>query len=450
VDEFRLLGPLEAAVAGRPVRLAASKPRALLALLLLHRNHVVPTERLIDDLWGDDPPARATKTLQVYVSQLRKELGADRLVTRPPGYELHVVDGELDLDRFEALAAAAREELARGEADAAAARLREALALWRGPALREFRAEPFAEAAADRLEDMRLAALEDRLHAELEAGAAAAAIPDLEALVDAEPLRERPRELLMLALYRSGRQADALELFRRTRELYVKELGIEPGASLRELERAMLRQDPALQAPSPERKPRAVPAGAPPRRRTLAILVSAGVLAAAALVTALLLHGGGSSSGSPPARENPELRSFVYKVENFLAQSHDGRSEVKQAIAGALDCSIPAQVAAAQLDHVQRNRQSLLEQLAALQVPSGDAALRSSDLLQRATHASIAADWIYRDWLRARTSCPSGSRPPAPARAADGRATALKRQFLAAFDPLAKQFGRRVWRADEF
>jgi DNA-binding SARP family transcriptional activator len=451
VDEFRLLGPLEAVVAGRPIRLAAAKPRALLALLLLHRNHVVPTERLIDDLWGDDPPARATKTLQVYVSQLRKELGADRLVTRPPGYELRVTDGELDLDRFEALAAAAREELARDDAGAAAAGLREALALWRGPALREFRAEPFAEPAADRLEDMRLAAFEDRLHAELVTGAGAAVIPDLEALVDAEPLRDRPRELLMLALYRSGRQADALELFRRTRELYVKELGIEPGSSLRELEGAMLRQDPVLQAPSPARTMPAAPADAPSsRRRTLAVVIGAGVLAAAALATALLLHGGGSSSGSPPASENPELRSFAYKVENFLAQSHDGRVEVKRAIAGALDCSIPAQVAAAQLDHVQRNRQSLLEQLAALQVPSGDAALQASNLLQRASHASIAADWIYRDWLRARTSCPRGSRAPAAARAADARATALKKQFLVVFDPLAKQFGRRVWRADEF
>jgi DNA-binding SARP family transcriptional activator len=450
VDEFRLLGPVEAVVAGKPVRLAAAKPRALLALLLLHRNEVVPTERLIDDLWGDDPPARATKTLQVYVSQLRKELGANRLVTRPPGYELRVAEGELDLDRFGALAAAARGELARGNAGVAAAGLRDALALWRGPALREFRAEPFAEGAAHRLDDMRLAALEDRLHAELEAGAAAAVIPDLEALVDAEPLRDRPRELLMLALYRSGRQAEALELFRRTRELYVNELGIEPGPSLRELERAMLRQDPALKAKSPSPGPPTPSSARPRRRRTLALLAGAGSLLAAALVTALLLHGGGPSSGSTHAPQNPQLRSFVYKVENVLAQSRDGRREIKRAIAGAFDCSIPTAVAATQLDHVQRNRQSLLEQLAALQVPPGDAALRTSDLLQRASHASIAADWIYRDWLRARTSCPRGSRPPAATRAADARATALKTRFLAVFNPLAEQFGRRVWRADEF
>jgi DNA-binding SARP family transcriptional activator len=450
VDEFRLLGPLEALVDGKPVRLAAAKPRALLALLLLHRNHVVPTERLIDGLWGDDPPARATKTLQVYISQLRKELGANRLVTRPPGYELRVLDGELDVDRFETQAAAAREALARGDAAAAADGLREALGLWRGPALREFRSEPFAEGAAHRLEEMRLAALEDCLYAQLEAGGAAAVIPDLETLVDAEPLRERPRELLMLALYRSGRQADALELYRRTRELYTRELGIEPGPSLRELERAMLLHDPSLQARRPQPTPPIPATPRPRRRRTLAILAGAGLLLAAALVTALFLRGGGSNSGSTAAPEDPQLRSFVYKLENFLAQSHDGRVEVKRAIAGALDCSVPAQVAAAQLDHVQRNRQSLLEQLAALQVPPGEAALRSSDLLQRASHASIKADWIYRDWLRARTSCPRASRAPAAARVADARATALKKRFLVAFDPLAEQFRRRVWRADEF
>src|ERR671929_1285114 len=147
MDEFRLLGPLEAFVEGQPIRLAAPKPRALLALLLLNRNRVVPTERLIDELWGDEPPARATKTLQVYVSQLRKALGPERLVTRPPGYVLRVDEEELDVARFESLAAAAREQLSAGEARAAAQGPRDALRLWRGPALREFRAEPFAELA---------------------------------------------------------------------------------------------------------------------------------------------------------------------------------------------------------------------------------------------------------------------------------------------------------------
>jgi hypothetical protein len=213
----------------------------------------------------------------------------------------------------------------------------------------------------------------------------------------------------------------------------------------------MLRQNPALKVQGSPLAARPAPASARSRRRgALALLAGAVLLGLAVLVTALLLHGEGSSSGSSARLQNAQLRSFVNKVENFLAQSSDGRSEVKRAIAGALDCSIPAQVAATQLDHVQRNRQSLLEQLAALQVPSVDTALRSSDLLQRASHASIAADWIYRDWLRARTSCPRGSRPPAAARTADARATLLKKRFLVVFDPLARQFKRRMWRVDEF
>src|SRR5919109_2375730 len=193
MDEFRLLGPLEAFVQGEPIRLAAPKPRALLALLLLNRNRVVPTERLVDELWGEEPPARATKALQVYVSQLRKALGPERLVTRSPGYELRVDEGELDVERFESLVAAAREQLGAGNARAAVGGLKEALELWRGPALREFRSESFAELAAARLEDQRLAAVEDRLQAELDSGEAARVVPELEELVTAEPLRERPR-----------------------------------------------------------------------------------------------------------------------------------------------------------------------------------------------------------------------------------------------------------------
>ncbi|HEX3254629.1 MAG TPA: winged helix-turn-helix domain-containing protein, partial [Gaiellaceae bacterium] len=139
MDEFRLLGPLEAVVGGEPIRLDAAKPRALLALLLLNRNHVVATDRLVEELWGEAAPARATKTLQVYVSQLRKALGPERLVTRAPGYELRVEEGEVDLDRFERLAGEARERLAASEPARARKLLEEALALWRGPALREFR-----------------------------------------------------------------------------------------------------------------------------------------------------------------------------------------------------------------------------------------------------------------------------------------------------------------------
>jgi DNA-binding SARP family transcriptional activator len=437
VDEFRLLGPLEAVVDGKPVHLAAAKPRALLALLLLNRNQVVSTDRLIDDLWDDNPPATATKTLQVYVSQLRKELGPDRLVTRPPGYLFRVEEGELDLERFEQLTADARRRLADGDAAGARDEFREALRLWRGP----------VETTAVRLEELRLAAYEDSMQARLESGEAAGIIPELEQLVESQPLRERPRELLMLALYRAGRQADALELFRRTRALFVDELGIEPGPGLRELEQAMLRQDSDLRLPPPRRdQPE------PPRKsRRLWIVVAAVVLVAAGVLAGVLVSTGGGNSKQPTtATGSPQLRSFVYKLENFLLQSHEGRVQVTRALAGAFDCSLPPDVAAAQLDGVQENRQSLLEQLAALQVPENGTALRAFDLLQRASHASIAADWIYRDWLRTQTGCVRGKHPPASAGRADARATRLKRSFLVVFDPLARKFGKRTWRADEF
>jgi DNA-binding SARP family transcriptional activator len=442
VDEFRLLGPLEVLVDGKPLRIAALKPRALLALLLLNRNRVVPTERLVDELWGEEAPARATKTLQVYVSQLRKALGPERLVTRPPGYELRVNEGELDVDRFEALAARAR---AATDPKEAAAGFREALELWRGPALREFRSAPFVEIAAARLDDLRLLAVEDRIQAELDAGAAAEVVPELEELVAAEPLRERPRELLMLALYRSGRQADALDLYRRTRQLFVNELGIDPGPGLRELEQAVLRQDSDLRVP--ERRRRAAPPGEPPaRRRRWPVLVAIPLVFAAMAVAALILDGGGNEV---PQRGDSDLRPFVFKLENFLAQSHDGREQVGRAVAGAVDCRLSPAIAEARLDSVQRNRQSILQQLAALSVPAGEAPLRASDLLQKAIAASIAADSVYRDWLRTRRSCRAGELPPPAARRADSNATRLKRRFLVVFDPLARRFDQRIWRPDE-
>jgi hypothetical protein len=359
-------------------------------------------------------------------------------VTRAPGYLLRVEEGELDLERFEALVKDARERLADGDAPAARDELAEALGLWRGP----------PESVAAQLEELRLSAQEDLMHASLESGEASSLIPQLEELVASHPLRERPRELLMLALYRAGRQADALDLFRRTRELFVGELGIEPGQSLRDLEGAILRQEPALQV---QVQPRQVPTlDSRARRRRRWILVAAVVLVAAAVaLAALLAREGGGSTPSPP-RTNPQLRAFVYKIENLLAQSHDGRVAVGRALAGAFDCSLPPQVAAAQLDGVQQNRQSLLDQLAALHVPAGEAALKSSDLLQQAMHASIAADWIYRDWLRRQADCPRGAHLPAAGRRLDARATRRKQEFLSAFDPLARRFGRHIWRADQF
>jgi hypothetical protein len=151
-----------------------------------------------------------------------------------------------------------------------------------------------------------------------------------------------------------------------------------------------------------------------------------------------------------PRRADADLRPFVFKLENFLAQSRTGREQVRRAVAGALDCRLSPASAEARLDSVQRNRQSILQQLAALSVPAGEAPLQASDLLQKAIAASIAADGVYRDWLRARGGCRSGEPPPPAARRADASATKLKRQFLVAFDPLARRFGQRVWNADEF
>src|SRR5712692_8344828 len=244
--EFRILGPLEVVEEGHRVKLGGARRRALLAILLTRANEIVSTDRLIDELWGDRPPKTAANTLQYYVSQLRKLLGADRIVTRRPGYLIQVEPGELDLERFERLA----EE---GGADG----LRRALALWRGAPLADFAYEAFAQAAIGRLEELRLTALEQRIEADLALGRHGELAGELEELVAEHPLRERPRGQLMLALYRSGRQAEALEAYQETRRVLVEQLGIEPSPALQELERAILRQDPALDLgtgpPAPER-----------------------------------------------------------------------------------------------------------------------------------------------------------------------------------------------------
>ena len=249
--EFRLLGPVEATEDGEPVALPAGKPRAVLARLLLDATRIVPMEALVDSLWGDRPPASANKLVQAYVSQLRKALGPDAIETRAPGYAVRLAGDDLDVRRFEALAAQADETT---DASRRVELLDRALALWRGPPLAEFRDEPFARAAGRRLGELRLAALERKLEAELELGRHDRAIGALDALVDEEPLREGPRRLLMLALYRSGRQADALARYREGRRLLVQELGIEPSAALQGLERAILRRDPSLEAGSTQRE----------------------------------------------------------------------------------------------------------------------------------------------------------------------------------------------------
>jgi DNA-binding SARP family transcriptional activator len=257
VVQFAILGSLELRDGDVAVALGGVRERSLLALLLLNANELVSTDRIVDELWGDRPPKAAVKTVQVYVSRLRKILGADALVTRPPGYVLHVDDEQFDLRRFEQLAAEGRRALSSGDLAAARALLRDALALWRGAPLSDFVYEPFAQAEAARLKELRVSTIEDRIEADLRAGQAAELVSELQALAAREPLRERLRGQLMLALYRSGRQADALDVYRDARTTLVEELGLEPGPELKKLERAILTHDPALERPSEPEAPRA-------------------------------------------------------------------------------------------------------------------------------------------------------------------------------------------------
>jgi DNA-binding SARP family transcriptional activator len=244
--EYRILGPLEVSVDGETAELGGPRQRALLGVLLSRAGLTVSRDTLVDALWGNDPPASATNVLQTYVSHLRKALPPERLLTRAPGYVLEVGPDELDVWRFERETAEARRSLSEGDAESALARLDEALALWRGPPLGGLGEAPFAAVEAARLEELRLAALEDRFDAVLALGRHAQAVPELEPFIAEQPLRERPREQLMLALYRSGRQSDALSVYRDARSLLVDELGIEPGQALRDLNAAILRQDPSL------------------------------------------------------------------------------------------------------------------------------------------------------------------------------------------------------------
>jgi predicted ATPase/DNA-binding SARP family transcriptional activator len=230
--EFRVLGPLEVLEEGQTLDVVGQKPRLLLAVLLLHANEVVSTDRLIEAVWEDDPPRTAHKALQVHVSRLRKLLGNERLQTKAPGYVLRVADEELDVERFRRLLADGRP--------------RDALALWRGPPLADHSYTRFAQAEVARLEELRITALEDRIEADLAAGEHTALVGELEELVREHPLRERLHGQLMLALYRAGRQADALEAYQGARRTLTEELGIEPRRELRELQQAILSQDSTL------------------------------------------------------------------------------------------------------------------------------------------------------------------------------------------------------------
>jgi peptide/nickel transport system substrate-binding protein len=322
---FRVLGPLEVAAGTRVLTLGGTKQRLLLGVLLLHPNELVSRDQLIDDLWVGRAPPGAGHNLEVYVSRLRKVLrpysGSDTpLLTKPGGYLLQLEPGQLDVGDFESLYARGRRELARGDAAGAAATLAEALSLWRGAPLADLASEPFARVEIDRLEELRLAAIELRIEAELALGRHATLISELEALVARKPLREALRGQLMLALYRSGRQADALELYQRTRMEFVGQLGLEPGQDLQRLEQSILRQDPQLdREPTPGEKADpdaavatpaadrddepAKPASRTllPRRRSQAIALVGVIVAGATAVTAFLLLSGTSESSNRAA-----------------------------------------------------------------------------------------------------------------------------------------------------
>ncbi len=309
--EFRVLGPMEASHRGRLLPLGGRRQRALLAILLVHAGEVVPTDRLIDELWGERAPESASKLLRVYVSRLRRALDGggqagssrDLLVTAAGGYVLHVEPGALDSRRFLALAEDGRRALSDGDPDLAADKLSEALALWRGAAFADLQYVSFAQSEIARLEEARLAALEDRIDSDLVRGRHRGLVGELRTLVGEHPLRERPAAQLMLALYRSGRQAEALEVYQLIRRTLVDELGLEPSGELRTLQEAILRQDPALQLPAQaaESPPEVgVRVGSKAATRPRAT-IGAGLLGVAAVLAGALLLANGHSgpSGQP-------------------------------------------------------------------------------------------------------------------------------------------------------
>ena len=297
--EFRVLGPLEVRSEGRPIGLGRTKQRALLAFLLLHANRVVSRDQLIDALWGEKPPETAATAVHGYVSGLRKSIGADRIETRSPGYVLRAGAEELDLAVFQRL----HDEARPLEPAKAAERLEQALAMWRGDPFADFDSVPFVTDERSRLEELHLCVLEDRTDALLALGRHVEVIAELQALVRSHPLRERLRAQLMLALYRSGRQAEALEVYQQGRRLLAEELGLEPGESLKRLQHAMLAQDPALDGlAAPHSQPearRTRPADLPARpllgRSRFAAALVVVILAAVAAGVAVAL-----SRGSEP------------------------------------------------------------------------------------------------------------------------------------------------------
>ena len=348
--QFRILGPLEIDDRGHPVPLRGPRQRALLASLLLRAGEIVPEDRLLEEVWRGEPPPSGGAALRVRISQLRKALAATgsppALTTRPPGYVLEVDAGQVDALRFEQLLAEGRAALADGDPAAAATTLGEALGLWRGPALAEFADDPFAAAESARLEELRIQAVEERVKAELALGRHRELAAELEGLVSEHPFRERLRGQLMLALYRSGRQAEALSAYREARNVYVEELGIEPTRRLQEMEQRILRQDPSLDAPA------TAPAHAPPRDAEAPSVPPAGERKLATILVAALDT---CSEDGDPERSSALLERFRDLAADEI-ECCDGHVETS----GGDTLTIAFGVPVAQEDHVPRALHSAL------------------------------------------------------------------------------------------
>jgi DNA-binding SARP family transcriptional activator/DNA-binding beta-propeller fold protein YncE len=321
VVEFRILGPLAGVADSGPVGLGPHKQRALLGILLLHTNEVVSVSRLIEAIWGGRPPPTAAKLVQVYVSQLRRILeqeGAEGvLTTRPPGYVATVAPDRLDAERFTRFLTEARARAQMGPLAEAAALYDEALALWRGPVLADIKLEGSVLSAAERLRELRLAALSERADCELARGRHAQLVPELEQLTGEHPLHERFWAHLMLALYRSGRQSEALAAYQRARRVLAEEVGLSPSSELQQLERAMLTHDSSLELDAKAEPPAGVepPARPPSRHRRNAVaLLLLGLAAAAAAIT--LTRG---SAFTPLTKLAPNSIGIIDPAKNALA-----------------------------------------------------------------------------------------------------------------------------------
>jgi len=334
--DYWLLGPIEARDNGRAVDIGGPKQRALLTILLLSANEPVSRDVLVDRLWGECPPAGAQHTLEVYISRLRKALesaaGSQVVLTRPGSYLLRAPGERIDVGRFECLAGQGRRALAAHAPVRAAEDLREALALWRGAPLADVGDEPFAQAEIARLNELRAGVIEDRIEADLALGRHEDVVGELEALIAAQPLRERPYQHLMLALYRCGRQAEALAVYQSARRVLVDDLGIEPGPGLKRIERAILEQDVSLDPPAPrpallasapavgERPPQ----GAVTRRRRM--LAAAG--AVLTVILALLTGGSSGPRGSTASlTAGPDTVGVIDGSRDLLSEvvTGDGR-----------------------------------------------------------------------------------------------------------------------------